>query len=237
MADSLRLRVVTALLLAPLAIAAVLCLPTPWLRAGPAAWCCLLGVSEWTRLIGLRGALAPLALVAANGRGHGRDAGSRGEQHSLHWAAWVGVAWWSLAALWLRHYCVRRGARGAQPRDSRRSPGCWWWCRPGAPPWPCTRQAAHGRGWLLFVVVLVWCADVCAYFAGRRYRRAQAGAADQPGQDPAPACYGALVGERCLRGRSPAPLLGRARRQHWRCWSRWRWSPWWCRSSATCSRA
>ena len=190
MADSLRLRVLTALLLAPLAIAGVLWLSTPWLAAG-LGLVCLCGVYEWTRLIGLRGLAAPLALVAAAAAAMvaawlWREAGG------LRWATWVGVAWWPLAALWLRHYGF---CQPPLPRNLALKALAG--LRVVVPAWAAAvavhGQPAHGHGWLLFVVLLVWCADVCAYFAGRRYGRARLAPRISPGKTLA-GVYGALVG-------------------------------------------
>ncbi|HQX25208.1 MAG TPA: phosphatidate cytidylyltransferase, partial [Pseudomonadota bacterium] len=46
---------------------------------------------------------------------------------------------------------------------------------------------------VLFVVLLVWCADVCAYFAGRRYGKARLAPRISPGKTVA-GVYGALLG-------------------------------------------
>lgn len=190
MADSLRQRVATALLLAPLAIAAVLYVPTPWLALGLGA-VCLLGVLEWTRLIGLRGALAPLALVLAAAAAMAATWLAR-EQQALRWATWIGVAWWPLAALWLRHYAF---CEAPLPRNHAAKAVAGLLVV--VPAWAAAvalhGQADRGHGWLLFVVLLVWCADVCAYFAGRRYGRARLAPRISPGKTLA-GVYGALLG-------------------------------------------
>ena len=190
MAESLRLRVLTALLLAPLAIAGVLWLSTPWLAAG-LGLVCLCGVYEWTRLIGLRGLAAPLALVAAAAAAMvaawlWREAGG------LRWAIWVGVAWWPLAALWLRHYGF---CQAPLPRNLaiKALAGLLVVVPAWAAAVALHEQASHGHGWLLFAVLLVWCADVCAYFAGRRYGRARLAPRISPGKTLA-GVYGALAG-------------------------------------------
>ena len=190
MADSLRLRVATALLLAPLAIAAVRYVPTPWLALGLGV-VCLLGVLEWTRLIGLRGALAPLALFAAAAAAMAAIWLAR-EQQALHWATWVGVAWWPLAALWLRHYAFCE-APVARNHAAKAIAGLLVVVPAWAAAVALHGQAAHGHGWLLFVVLLVWCADVCAYFAGRRYGKARLAPRISPGKTLA-GVYGALLG-------------------------------------------
>lgn len=190
MAESLRLRVVTALVLAPLAIAGVLLLSTPWLALGLGV-VCLLGVLEWTRLIGLRGVLAPLLLVAAAAAAMAAIWIARGQQ-ALLWATWIGVAWWPLAAVWLGHYAF---CEAPQPRNHAIKAIAGLLVV--VPAWAAA-IALHGlpdrgHGWLLFVVLLVWCADVCAYFAGRRYGRAKLAPRISPGKTRA-GVYGALLG-------------------------------------------
>ena len=216
MAESLRLRVLTALSLAPLAIAGVLWLSTPWLAAG-LGLVCLCGVYEWTRLIGLRGLAAPLALVAAAAAAMvaawlWREAGG------LRWATWVGVAWWPLAALWLGHYGFCQ-----PPLPRNLAIKALAGLLVVVPAWAAAvavhGQPSHGHGWLLFVVLLVWCADVCAYFAGRRYGRARLAPRISPGKTLA-GVYGALVGSAAfalaggylleLRGATLALLLALA---------------------------
>jgi phosphatidate cytidylyltransferase len=190
MADSLKQRVVTALVLAPLAIIGVLYLSTPWLALGLGV-VCLLGVLEWTRLIGLRGALAPAALVAAAAAAMAAIWFTR-EQQSLRWATWVGVAWWPLAALWLRNYAFCEA-----PLPRHHATKALAGLLVVVPAWAAAvalhGHADHGHGWLLFVVLLVWCADVCAYFAGRRYGRARLAPRISPGKTLA-GVYGALLG-------------------------------------------
>ena len=51
----------------------------------------------------------------------------------------------------------------------------------------------RGPQWVLFVVVLVWCADTCAYFAGRRYGTTKLAPDISPGKTRAGA-YGAMLG-------------------------------------------
>ena len=60
-----RLRVLTALIMTPLAIAAVLLLPTPWLTA-LAAVVVLVALWEWLRLAGVDDGVAQGVLLVAN---------------------------------------------------------------------------------------------------------------------------------------------------------------------------
>src|SRR3546814_14160880 len=61
----MRQRILTALLLLPVAVACILWLPTPWV-GGLTSIVMLLGLWELTRLIGLRALISRLAYLAAN---------------------------------------------------------------------------------------------------------------------------------------------------------------------------
>jgi phosphatidate cytidylyltransferase len=185
----LKQRVLTAVLLAPPAIAGVLWLPTPWLALGLGV--IFLGaLFEWSRLIGLGPRLGQPLLLAINAaamstlwlwRGHAL----------LPLAALAGVAWWPLAALWLRHYGF--GAAGTR-RDLllKATAGSFV----VVPAWAAAVMLhalpQHGPWWMLFAIALVWCADTAAYFAGRRFGRAKLAPRISPGKTLA-GLYGALA--------------------------------------------
>lgn len=188
MADSLRERVVTALLLAPLAIAGVLGLSTPWFGFALGGVCAF-GIAEWARLIGCRDVatqvgLAVLAALLLAALWWLRDAGA------LRIALLVGVAWWPFAALWLRNYtfCAtqRRRNRGLKAVAGFLTV---------APAWAAAvllhGQPEHGPRWVLFVLVLIWSADVGAYFVGRRYGKVKLAPRISPGKTRA-GLWGAL---------------------------------------------
>jgi len=164
----LKQRVLTALVAGALVVAGVLWLPPLFILmlAGAAA---LAGGWEWTRLAGLRapqGRIAYLALLILIGA-----AVWMGTATGLV-PAFLGVAaaWWVGVAAWL--------VAGGGPRTEGRRPalawlavgllalpalalGLGWLAQPGGP----------GRGVLLYVVCLVWAADIGAYFAGRAFGR------------------------------------------------------------------
>lgn len=188
--SALRDRIRTAVLLAPVAVAAVLALPTPGFALALAA-VFLFGLTEWARLSGLRSTWSRMLLLAGSGAAMyalwvWRDTGA------LRIVVLVGAAWWPLAALWLRHT-----AFGAA--DRRRNHGLK--AMAGAlcvvPAWAgaVMLHALPDRGpwWVLFVLVLVWCADVAAFFVGRRYGRTKLAPTISPGKTRA-GVWGALAG-------------------------------------------
>ena len=103
-----RLRVLTALIMTPLAIAAVLLLPTPWLTA-LAAVVVLVALWEWLRLAGVDDGVAQGVLLVAN----------LALMVALVWASrtsagfnWVllqlmvvlGLLWWLASIAWLGRF-------------------------------------------------------------------------------------------------------------------------------------
>lgn len=154
-------RILTALVLAPLAIAAVLWLPTAWLMLLLGA-VLLLGLWEWTRLIGLRStSLRALVLVL-----HALA------MAAIFWTGWllpaatIGALFWLVALAWLSRPGFGRAAGIGLPLK----------LVAGALMVLPTFAAAaflHGAGplgprWALFAVFLVWAADTFAYFTGSR---------------------------------------------------------------------
>jgi phosphatidate cytidylyltransferase len=188
--EGLKQRVATALLLAPFAVALVL-LPDTAGFALMIAAVFAFGLGEWSRLIGLRGVapravlvLANITLMAALWETRALD--------SLDWALVAGALWWPLAALWLRHF---QFAAGARRRNATLKAAAGTLIV--VPAWAAAVElhALPGQGpwWVLFVLVLIWCADVAAYFAGRRYGRTKLAPHISPGKTRA-GVYGALAG-------------------------------------------
>ncbi len=185
----LKQRIITALVLAPIAVAAVLLLDTPIFAL------CLggvfaLGLLEWSRLIGMRLVALRLALVAVAIALMGLVWQYR-DRNTLEIALGAGAIWWMLAPLWLTNFNF-----ASEPRKR------WLSVKAGAgllatvPAWSAAILLHGGpeRGpvWLLFVVLLVWCADVGAYFAGRKFGRTKLAPRISPGKTIA-GVYGALA--------------------------------------------
>jgi phosphatidate cytidylyltransferase len=182
-------RVLTALLLAPLAIAIILLVPTPAF-AIVIAGLCLLALWEWTRLSGLRdrrvrGILLALAAVAFCALWKNRDT------PAIVIVIAAGCAWWVIALAWLKHFsfaaaptrenAVLKLAAGAL---------CVF------PAWIALMRihatALHGNWWALYALLLGWSADTFAYLAGMRWGRRKLAPAISPGKTWA-GVYGGLA--------------------------------------------
>lgn len=190
-------RVLTALLLAPFAIAFIVLLPTPGF-ALVVALLFLAGWWEWTTLASLQGAgqrasvmvLSTLAFVLL---WQARDTAL------LSVLAVAGMAWWLLVCLWLRHFAFA----AAPTRENRAlklvagmlvifpawssallihggiDHDAWW------PP-------ASGHWWVLLALLIVWAADIGAYFSGRFFGRRKLAPTISPGKTWA-GVYGAFI--------------------------------------------
>lgn len=187
-AGGLRERAITAVVLAPVGIAGVMLLPQPWFAA-LIGLLFLVGVWEWTVLAGWR-ANAVRALIAA---AHVAMFASVwfGSDAARQQTVGCGVAFWLLAPWWLRHYHFGEQAR--KRSLTLKTIAC---ALAIVPAWTAAimlHGGERGAGWVLFVLVLVWCADSCAYFAGRRFGTTKLAPNISPGKTTAGA-YGALAG-------------------------------------------
>lgn len=196
-------RVLTALLLAPLAIAVILLPTTPWFAAICAA-VFVAALEEWFRLAGVRSTAARLALLAAAATLFGLlwqvHAGGPGIALLV-----LGVAWWLLALAWLRHFAFA-AAPTAENRLLKLGAGLLVML----PAWIALialhGQEPHGNWWTLLALVIVWAADIGAYFSGRTFGKRKLAPQISPGKTRAGA-YGALLAGLlvCLAG---GALLG-----------------------------
>jgi phosphatidate cytidylyltransferase len=161
----LRQRVLTALLLAPLAILLILSLPTG-IFALLLAIAFLAATWEWTRLSGMknrpnRGVVVGVAAVLFVLLWLLRDS-------AWLWPALIaaGVLWWLVACLWLRHF-----AFGAAPTPENLNVKLLAGVFIIFPAWVATLSIhgsePHGHVWTFLAMLLVWAADTGAYFSGR----------------------------------------------------------------------
>lgn len=180
----------TALIVAPLGIAAVLLLDTQAFALMIAAIFAF-GLTEWARLIGLstlasRGALVIVNVALMAFLWEYRD--SQWMRVSLI----VGIVWWPLALLWLRNYGF---AEATKRRNAtlKATVGTLIVVPAWAAAVTLHGEPDYGPRWVLFVVVLIWVADIAAYFTGRRYGRTKLAPKISPGKTRA-GLWGALAG-------------------------------------------
>ena len=165
-----KVRVIAALTMAPLAIAAILMLSTPWLAA-LAALVFLIGLWEWFKLAEIDDSLPRTLLLLVNLLLMvllvWASAGST-DLVPLRLVSLLGVVWWLLALLWLRHFDFasdhQTWARGFKLAAGTLAvvPA---WCA------LCLIHASqpNGHRWLFVALAMVWAADSGAYFAGRKF--------------------------------------------------------------------
>ncbi len=171
-----RTRVIAALLMAPLAIVAILFLPTPWMAAA-AAVLFLAGLWEWLKLAEIDDTLHRTILLLLNLLLMVLMVwAAQGSFVLFQLMAVVGVGWWLLALLWLRFYGFASD-HDTHARVFKLAAGTLAtlsaWCAlvlihgdqpvQGDPP--------MGHRWLLTALAIVWAADSGAYFAGRHFGR------------------------------------------------------------------
>nr|MBP6596561.1 phosphatidate cytidylyltransferase [Arenimonas sp.] len=178
---SRRQRITTALLLAPLPVAAVLWLPTPWLAALVAA-VLLAGLWEWTAFAGVEDTLPRVMFLTANALMMAALVWGGGPSlFTLKLLSLVGVAWWALVLVWLSRPQFGAGdGQGARSLKLLAGSLCVVpaWCALG---WLHSEQPLGPR-WTLFALALVWAADSGAYFAGSRYGRRKLAPSISPGK-------------------------------------------------------
>lgn len=183
-------RIITALLLAPCAIALLLYVPAGW-TAAVIGGLCLIAAWEWSRLSGLRSrplrallvALVALAMIAL-----------------WFWASlpvwWIvigaGCVWWLVAFAWLRNF-----AFAAAPTRENATLKLVAGALTILPAWAglmrilVTQETPHT--WAIYSLFVVWAADSFAYLAGKRWGRNKLAPQISPGKTRE-GVYGALVG-------------------------------------------
>jgi len=169
-----RTRVLAALVLTPLAIAAILLLPTPWLVALTAV-VFLAGLWEWLRLADIDDTLARTALLVVNLALMVAIVWASRTTHGFNYVLFqilvvVGVVWWLLAGLWLKHYNFASD-HDTHARVFKLAAGSL----AILPAWAAIGllhgAQPNGHRWLFIALAVVWAADSGAYFAGRHYGR------------------------------------------------------------------
>ena len=174
----LKTRVLSALVLASVGITAILYLPV----AGFAALAALvlgLGAWEWSRLVPLSSAVARVLMTAV--------------VCGVFYLVWqfvpisdfpkasvAGVAFWLACLLWL----ARPGA-GAAGNTLTRAAKAAAALAALVPAWMSLvwlRNQESGAWWVLGLLVIVWAADILAYFTGKQFGRTKLAPAISPGK-------------------------------------------------------
>jgi phosphatidate cytidylyltransferase len=182
-------RAITAAILAPLVILVILFASTA-VFAAVAAAAFLAALWEWSRLSGLKSVSLQVVWLIASAA-----------LFAWLWTArftavapvaiGLGVLWWLVACAWLRHF-----AYGAAPTQENRALKLLAGAFVIFPAWVAliTLHAGlpHGHGLALLALVIVWAADIGAYFSGRTFGKRKLAPQISPGKTWAGA-YGALA--------------------------------------------
>ena len=179
-------RLIAALVMAPVAIAAVLLLPTPLLAALIAA-VLMVALWEWTLLAGLKHHSSRVAYLAGNAGLMAALAWSAGRGtfpinfFLLKLVSLLGAGWWLLALAWLSRFelaCKDTPTTRAIKLFAGTSSVVPAWC---ALSW-LHASSANGPAWTLFALGVVWAADTGAYAVGVRYGRHKLARRISPGK-------------------------------------------------------
>ena len=175
MSESLRKRVATAAVLIALLLAVLFWLPvaatvallTLVVLGGAWEWSAFLKLADprsRAAYVGLIGLFLPLAWLATRT--------SAGLEALLSLA----LLWWLVALVWIV----------AAPRRVTRWSAALAGLLSLVPAWLALMrlriQTAHGAQWVLFALLLVWMADIGAYFCGRRFGKRRLAPSVSPGK-------------------------------------------------------
>jgi phosphatidate cytidylyltransferase len=165
-------RLLAALIMAPIAILTVLFVSTPILAALSAVLF-LAALWEWLKLAEIDDSLARTILLCCNAAVMvalvwGSRSAQGGSFALLQLVVVIGVAWWLLAMLWMKHYHFAAD-HDSHARAFKLLAGTLAvipaWCALGL----IHASQPNGHQWLLLALFLVWSADTGAYFAGRHF--------------------------------------------------------------------
>ena len=174
MAESIGKRILTAAILAGLALGVLLWLP-PWVTVAGLTILALAGAWEWSAFLltpSRYWRLAYLLLVAALLGLAWRFCTTAEARNAV---LGVAVAWWLGALVWIVFAPRRASTWSAAVAGILALVPSWL-----ALVW--LRTATDGPQWVLFALVLVWVADIGAFFCGRRFGRVRLAPEVSPGK-------------------------------------------------------
>ena len=170
----LKQRIITAAWLAPLVLAGLFGVDGG-LFALFTALIVLLGAWEWTNLAGVLRTAQRVQLVAAMA-GLMLVMWLTGAAMAI-WPLWIAAAGWCANLYWV----IRYPAKGQQWQSTPRRLAMGLWVL--VPCWVGFNVLREsGSVWLLFVLLLVWCADIGAYFVGRNWGKRKLAPNVSPGK-------------------------------------------------------
>ncbi|WP_339881718.1 phosphatidate cytidylyltransferase [Vreelandella maris] len=170
----LKQRIITAAWLAPLVLAGLFGLDGVAFALFTAL-IVLLGTWEWANLAGITRTAQRAQLVA--GMAALMLMMWLIDAATSAWPLWLAAAGWLINLYWVTHY----PAAGQQwQATSRRLAMGLWVLLPCWVGFNVLRES--GMAWLLFVLLLVWCADIGAYFVGRNWGKRKLAPRVSPGK-------------------------------------------------------
>ncbi len=173
-------RVVTAAVLVPVVVGGIMALPTQYFSALLAV--VMLGAAwEWAALSGWlspQARLTYMALFALAMLGGGWLADSA---EGLRAVLGIALVWWVVALALVGHY-QRRGDLAPGPRWLRGLVGCLVLIPAWAALVSLHGRTAYGVYLVLTLFLLIWSADIAAFFAGRRWGRRRLASRVSPGK-------------------------------------------------------
>ena len=181
-------RTLTALVLAPLVILAILW-PSTTVMAWIAAAVFLAASWEWTQLSGVQNQTSRIALLVVVGAIFALLGWANTATLTVVFLA-AGAVWWLVACLWLRHF-----AFAAAPTRENLALKLLAGAFVIFPAWIAIisiHSLAHGKWWTLLALFIVWAADIGAYTSGRTFGGRKLAPSVSPGKTWA-GVYGALV--------------------------------------------
>jgi phosphatidate cytidylyltransferase len=185
-------RILTAAILIPPAVAAVLFLPTPYFALLVGAMS-LIGAWEWTGLMQVQSVAQRSLYIAL----------AAGLMAALYWA-WqsntailksvllLTMGWWLVALVWVTRYPA--GLPEGEPRRPMKMLVGLMILAPAF----LAMTALHARpdagpAWFMFLLLLIWAADTGAYFSGRQFGRRKLAVRVSPGKTVEGAVGGLLL--------------------------------------------